>query len=339
MSNYLLIVDGTNLLNRCYYADSYKRYSKNNIPTNAVEGFLKCVLSLLKNQKPSHIAFCFDTGSRGTFRKVLYDGYKSTRKESPSDLKAQYTVIEDILKSAGFPVFVSDRSGTPDYIFEGDDYCGTIATKMRYKIPKIVLLSRDQDYLQLLNSSYDSNKNFCETVVWMNTNKAGDYFRECGIKSTNITLPYNTFEYTASAYKTLTGMNPEQIIEYKGIVGDSSDTIPGVLGIGPKIGKILLSKYKTVSGIYNAIDSSEGIEQLSLNWKSELGIKNSKSLIEKLLSGRDMAYLSKKLGTIKTDIPLDISIEDLKLNINVPAWNKELNNLGLYNLTISEFRI
>lgn len=334
MNNYLLIVDATNLLNRCYYADPTQRYVKGNIPVNAIEGFLRTIVSIMRRQKPSHIAFCFDTGSRNTFRKVIYDGYKSGRKDTPEDLLLQYTVIEDILRSVGLPVFVSDRNANINNIWEGDDFCGSIAKKMRYKIPEICITTKDHDYFQLIESYSDNEGNIYKTVVWMNTTKAGEYYNDCGIKSISKNLPPNTFEYNKDNLKKLTGMTPEQVIEYKAIVGDSSDSIPGVPGVGKQSGISLLIRYKGIDELYDLLESLDGDElaELALDWKDNLGIRNSKSLIKKLIAGKDMAYLSRGLATIKTDIPLNITIEDLELKINTSKWNDEMNKLEIYDL-------
>lgn len=276
--------------------------TKSGIYTNGVFSMLKAILYLLKNQKPDYICACFDKGRKNTFRKKMYDDYKAQRKETDPILSSQFKLIQDILDQIGIKMFMNEE-------YEADDFAGSIAEKFKNEVD-VYLWSRDQDYLQLVDKNVylwrQMSKNTLEDAL--NSTYRND-FRTDEIKN----VPINVFQYDIGYVKQLTGVYPEQIVDLKAIVGDTSDNIPGVKGVSDKTAIPLLQKYGTVENIYEAIEMNDE-KTLSNEWKEELGIKRNP--IKSFEKNKDICYLSKKLATIYKEIPIDETLDDLSTNIN-----------------------
>ena len=276
--------------------------TKSGIYTNGVFSMLKAILYLLKNQKPDYICACFDKGRKNTFRKKMYDDYKAQRKETDPILSSQFKLIQDILDQIGIKMFMNEE-------YEADDFAGSIAEKFKNEVD-VYLWSRDQDYLQLVDKNVylwrQMSKNSLEDTS--NITYRND-FRTDEIKN----VPINVFQYDVGYVKQLTGVYPEQIVDLKAIVGDTSDNIPGVKGVSDKTAIPLLQKYGTVENIYEAIEMNDE-KTLSNEWKEELGIKRNP--IKSFEKNKDICYLSKKLATIYKEIPINETLDDLSTNIN-----------------------
>lgn len=276
--------------------------TKSGIYTNGVFSMLKAILYLLKNQKPDYICACFDKGRKNTFRKKMYDDYKAQRKETDPILSSQFKLIQDILDQIGIKMFMNEE-------YEADDFAGSIAEKFKNEVD-VYLWSRDQDYLQLVDKNVylwrQMSKNSLEDTL--NITYRND-FRTDEIKN----VPINVFQYDVGYVKQLTGVYPEQIVDLKAIVGDTSDNIPGVKGVSDKTAIPLLQKYGTVENIYEAIEMNDE-KTLSNEWKEELGIKRNP--IKSFEKNKDICYLSKKLATIYKEIPINETLDDLSTNIN-----------------------
>lgn len=258
----LILVDGNNLLFRSYYATAYSgNFMKNSkgFPTNALFGFTGMINKIVYEEKPTYMIVAFDKGK--TFRHHLYEGYKGGRIETPDELKLQFPLAKELLGYMGIKYYECDN-------YEADDIIGTFANIVE-KDPNFTgtIVSSDKDLLQLISSSVD-----------IKLLKQKDYIR-----------------YNEESFKEAYGINPINVIDLKALMGDASDNIPGVAGVGEKTALKLLNEYKTLDGIYNNIDSING------------------KLKEKLVNDKDSAYFSYKLATIEKNIPLDITLSDLKV--------------------------
>ena len=322
----LLIIDGSSLLSTSYFArlprqmlfaktqEEKELYfdkilqTKDGIYTNGVYGFMQVMIGMLQKQKPTHLAVCLDS-TRMTFRKLIYDDYKGTRKPIDKPLKEQYALLREILEEIGVKVFISEPSEDYANVFEADDFAGTLAKKFQGDIP-VALYTKDEDYLQLVDYN---------TTVWMNTSKCSDMAKECEMDLNTLNLPNNTFVYTIDSLKKLKKLAPLQIIDYKAISGDSSDNIPGIKGLGDTTSIPLLQKYASLEEIYKAIDGldDKGLKAVAAQWKEELGVRNPM-----------------KLATIKTDIPMDITLEDLRVNIDKTKLQEQLDKYEMKSIKL-----
>lgn len=275
-----LIIDGNSILNRAFYG--IKTLSnKSGQPTNAIYGFLNILLKLLDDIKPTYIAVAFDV-KYPTFRVKQYRHYKSTRKPTPDDLTSQMPIIKKILTLMGYCTI--EKPG-----FEADDILGTLskATKLTNDI-ECIIATGDKDSLQLVDDN---------VIVKIMSTKFGspittDYNKNTILKKYNVT--------------------PLELIDVKALMGDTSDNIPGVAGIGEKTALSLIAKYHNIETIYNNITT----------------IAEKPTLKNKLLASKDMAFLSKDLATICTCVPIDTDIT--KYKISTP--NKEELLKALYDL-------
>ena len=209
----LVLIDGNSLINRAFYAMPVLS-TKDGTPTNAVYGFMNMFFKMLSDIKPKFVAVAFDLKAP-TFRHKLFADYKGTRKPMPDDLRPQSPLLKDLLRLMG--VCVLEKEGS-----EADDIIGTIAKSTSVKT---YIFTGDKDSFQLVDE---------ETEV---------HFTKRGITDVEI--------YTAENFTEKTGLIPEQIIELKALMGDSSDNIPGVSGVGEKTAVNLLQTYNTVDNIYN----------------------------------------------------------------------------------------
>lgn len=337
-NNNFLIIDGSSLLSTSYYGNlpkevmyaktdedreaAYKKIlqTSNGVYTNGVYGFFKTLNKIIDKQKPKYLALVFDVSRQTTFRKKMYDDYKGTRKATPGPLSSQFKLTQDVLEYIGIPVLKS-----PEY--EADDYAGSLVRKFENEVP-VYCLSKDEDYLQLIGEN---------SRIWLVTSKAGDMYNELGLsdyKSFNI--PDGVFEYTLSTFTEFKGLeHPEYFIDAKALLGDKSDNIPGCPGIGEKSAIPLLQEYKTIENLYDVLEGEleAGREkELAKFFKDSLGI--SRSPIKNLVNGKESAFLSKELATIKTDIEevQSMNLNDFVLNINKNKYNEVMNNLEMKSL-------
>ncbi len=278
----IVLVDGNNLLFRSYYATAYTgniMRNKEGFPTNGVYGFVNMINKIISDEKPEYMMVAFDIGK--TFRHEKYERYKDGRRETPDDLKVQFPVAKKILTAMGIKYL--ECAG-----YEADDIIGTISLWCE-KDPEYeaLIVSSDKDLLQLISD---------ETVVKLLKTK--DY----------IWMDKKTFNDTY-------GFDPIHMIDLKALMGDASDNIPGVKGIGEKGAIKLVSEYKTIDNIYANIDKIKGATQI------------------KLIDGREDAYYSKDLVTIYREVPLDITFDDLLYKgENAEELIDIYNDLGFYSL-------
>lgn len=252
----LFLVDASSLFFRAFFAIPPLTSAKG-LPTNAIYGFLNQLIRLLRDKKPDHIVLCLDR-KEPSFRKDLYSDYKANRTEIPETLAPQMPYIDRVGTALGIPSI--SVAG-----FEADDVIGTLATQASAHGMKVCIVSGDKDFAQLINDHifmYDTMKDF-------------------------------TFGPKEVVEKW--GVRPDQFIDYLALVGDSSDHIPGVAGIGPKGASKLLADHETLDRIYENIGSIKGATQ------------------EKLIKSKEMAYLSRKLVSIVRDVPVPTRAEDLHL--------------------------
>ncbi|EKE04576.1 MAG: hypothetical protein ACD_20C00047G0006 [uncultured bacterium] len=264
-SKTLILIDGHALAYRSYFAleRTHMRTSENK-PTWAVYGFFKALFDLLKRVKPDAIAVSFDTG-RDTFRLKEYSEYKANRQAMPDSMREQMQLLMDGVHALEIPIYKMQG-------YEADDVIGTIVDKASALGHKTLILTGDQDSFQLLDK--------------------GDHV--------TVLIPSkgDLIEYDREKVHEKMGVWPEQVADYKGLRGDTSDNIPGVKGVGEKTAVKLIEEYGSVENVL------AHLEDIS-----------SKSLKEKLETGKDMAILSKHLATIKRDVPIDFDFEHAHLTM------------------------
>ncbi|WP_353096666.1 DNA polymerase I [Tissierella praeacuta] len=268
----LMIIDGSSLLHRAFYALPLLS-TKEGIYTNGIYGFLTMLYKVQDEKKPDYICVAFDKKGP-TFRHEQYDKYKAHRQSTPSELAQQFPIIREILDA--MKVRYLELTG-----FEADDIAGTLAKMGEENSLDVTLVTGDKDYLQLAT---DNTK---VLITRKGITELEEFDRNIIIEKYGIT--------------------PEQLIDLKGLMGDQSDNIPGVPGIGEKTGLKLLKEYSTIENIYENIDNISG-----------------KKLKENLIENKHLAFLSRKLGEIMVNIPMDISLEEFK--IEDPDW-EELKKL------------
>lgn len=257
----IIMIDGNNLMFRSYYATAYNGNFMNNskgFPTNALFGFVNMIHKIINEEKPEYIIVAFDKGK--TFRHEEYEGYKDGRVETPDELKKQFPLAKELLTAMGIKYYEIDN-------YEADDIIGTFA-KFCDDTEEFIgtIISSDKDLLQLISKDVD-----------IKLLKQKDYIR-----------------YNEKTFEEAYGIKPINVIDLKALMGDPSDNIPGVKGVGEKTALKLLHEYKTLDGIYENAD----------NIKGKLG--------EKLKNDKENAYKSYHLATIVKDVPMDITIEDTK---------------------------
>ena len=278
----IILVDGNNLLFRSYYATAYTGNLMQNskgFPTNALYGFANMINKIVTEEKPKYMIVAFDKGK--TFRHDKYDFYKQGRNETPNELKMQFPKAKEMLGAMGIKYYECDK-------YEADDIIGTFAKYCDDEEEYIgTIVSSDKDLLQLISSDID-----------IKLLKQKDYIR-----------------YNEQTFFEDYGIEPIKIIDLKALMGDSSDNIPGVKGIGEKTALKLLQQYKSLDGIYEHIDEIKG------------------KLQEKLINDKDSAYMSYEIATIVRDVPMEIDINDIKyLGNNVSELNKIYEDLEFYSL-------
>ena len=259
----ILLIDAYSIICRGFYALPLLS-TKSGYHTNAVLGFLNILFRTIDEEKPDYIAVAFDENAP-TFRHKLYKEYKGQRKPMPSELKEQVPYVKEILAAMGIKTFSKEG-------FEADDILGSLANKLANKKLEAVILSGDKDMLQL--ATCDIKIRLAKTV-----------------KSNSEIYPY----YAKDVEKEY-NMTPTEFIDLKAIMGDTSDNIPGVKGVGKITANDLITKYKSIDNIYAHIDE----------------IKKP-SVVKAFTEGKEDVKLYKKLVTIVKDIDLDANIDDLKI--------------------------
>lgn len=324
----LLLIDGSSILNSCFFGTVPQEYyraktpeekrfilprimqTKTGIFTNGVFAMSKSLRNLVERCKPTHMAVAWDV-TRDTFRRGLYPEYKANRAETAPELKSQFALMQEVLRAAGIMQFMDSN-------VEADDFLGSLSKQFESRVP-VYIYTKDQDALQLVSD---------RTRVWLITSKSEDMKKVYG-KSEGF-VPNGAFEFTPLLVKEVYGLDPDQIIDKKALEGDTSDNIPGVKGVGEKAAVPLLQEYGTVGGIYDALEDEKQFKEVC----KDLGVR---SPIKALTEGRDMAFLSKTLATIKTD-SLPVSLDDLRLCINQTVLNSKFRELEFTSLVSSEVK-
>ena len=271
----LVLVDGNSIANRAFYGimGSKMLMTKDGKYTNAVYGFLAILFKILEDVKPQYIAVAFDLKAP-TARHKMYEGYKAKRKGMPEELAQQMPIIKEVLKAMNIDII--EKEG-----YEADDVLGTLSRYGEKQGLEVHILSGDRDTFQLATDN---------TMIHIPRTKAGKTETEI---------------YNREKILEVYGIEPKQLIEVKGLQGDTSDNIPGVPGIGEKTALSLIQKYGTIKNLYDLLE------------KGEADVKGKQK--EKLEQNKDLAEMSHFLGTINLEVPIEDTLENLKLE----DWNNE----------------
>ena len=258
----LVLIDGNNLMFRAYYATAYTgnlMQTKSGLYTNAVFGFANMVNKILSDLKPDYLFIAFDKGKK-TFRHQMYTEYKSGRAKLPEELGMQIPLVKEYINVAGITQLECDE-------YEADDLVGSCADKFKDQVDEVIVISQDKDLLQLVEEkiSVASPKSGVSELVYYNVHN----------------------------FKELMGIEHTQLTDYKGLIGDNSDNLPGVAGVGPKTAQKLLEEYKTLENIFENVHLMKG------------------KLAEKLVTDKDVALRTKQLATLVRDVQLDLNLDDL----------------------------
>ena len=271
----LVIIDGKSVFYRGYYAMP-NLSTKDGISTGGVYGFAVMALEVIRKLKPDYVAVAWDKPKTNIRKRLeLYPKYKAGRKPAPADFYDQIPILHELLDAFGWPLYELD-----DY--EADDILGTLAAQAKDKNIETLLVTSDMDVLQLVNSHTHA------------------YLLKTGLSKIDLYNPDNFVDKY--------GLQPSQFLDLKALMGDSSDNIPGVPGIGPKTAIELLKEYKTLDGVYENLDL----------------MKNTVSA--KLRNGKDLAYLSHKLAEIWLDAPIKLNLEEVDGTKAKPELILELLN-------------
>lgn len=263
MSSELMLIDGHSILNRAFYAIP-PLTAPDGTPTGAIYGFLNILFKFIDEEKPNKLIVAFDR-SEPTFRHEKYKEYKGTRKSMDHDLRVQVPLVKDVLKSMN--ITIAEKPG-----YEADDIIGTLSKRMSANGEKVVIVSGDKDLLQLLDDN-----------ITMKNPKT-----RAGKTTVDTYTPAELYEEY--------GVTPEEFVDLKALMGDTSDNIPGAKGIGPKTAMPLIAEYHTVENLLDHIDDIK-----------------SKSTAKKLTESKDNIILSKFLAKIDVDAPIETDIDGAKL--------------------------
>lgn len=277
----LLMIDGNSLANRAFYGVPHLSNSKG-VPTNAVYGFLNMMQSVIEQFAPDELFVAFDV-SKKVFRHETFTDYKGTRSGMPEELAEQLPLIKEALKHMNIETFGMEG-------YEADDIIGTMSRYNSEKGNHTIIVSGDRDLFQLVSERV--------TVC----------FPKKGVSNMELV--------TLSYLKDVYDLTPQLVIELKGLMGDKSDNIPGIAGVGEKTARKMLETYGSIDGLYEHLEDYKG-----------------KKIYEKLLQGKDDAYMSRELATILCEVPLDFEAYDFSFeapNIDaLLAFYKELELLKL----------
>lgn len=275
-----LIIDGNSILNRAFYGLAGARMTTSEgLHTNAIFGFLNIYYMIIEKFTPNYVAVAFDLKAP-TFRHKMYEEYKGTRKGMPDELKEQVPIIKEVLRAMNIPIFEIEG-------YEADDILGTIASLNEKNTSRDIftyILTGDRDSYQLISS---------KTSIIFPSTKMG---------KTDYTV------YTPEVLMQEKGIEPYQVVDIKSLMGDASDNIPGVKGIGEKTAYTLIGKYTTLDNLYKNIDNLDA----------------STKIIEKLRNDEEMARLSYTLATINREVPITLDYEATRIT--------DVNKEALYPL-------
>lgn len=277
----ILILDANSILNRAFYGIR-SLSTKDGIFTNGIYGFLNILMKLKEQVEPDKIFAAFDLKAP-TFRKEIYPEYKAGRKPQPQELTMQFPILKEILELYG--VSVLQKEG-----YEADDFLGTVARLCGQRDFECYIATGDRDSLQLVDKT---------TTVLLAATKAGQ-------PELRVYTPERIFE--------IYGVMPIQLIDVKALMGDASDNIPGVAGVGEKTALALIARFQSLDGVYGNIESPD----------IKSGVR------QKLLKDKENAYMSLKLGTICKEVPCDISFEQNPADID--GLKKKLASLELFRI-------
>lgn len=270
----LIIIDGNSILNRAFYGIMSNKMlqTADGTYTNAVYGFLTIMFRIIEDENPEYLVVAFDVKAP-TKRHEMYSEYKGTRKGMPDELAAQMPILKEVLDAMHIKIL--EKPG-----YEADDILGTLSDWGAKQKLKVILLTGDRDSFQLAKEN---------VIIRMPRTKQGKTEME---------------DFDAKKVRQTYGVTPKQMIEVKGLMGDTSDNIPGVPGIGEKTALNLIQKYKNMDQLYEAIE------------KDESDIKGKQK--EKLVENKDLAYLSRTLGTIDINAPIEKDLTQFK----VEPWDR-----------------
>lgn len=264
--NKVLLVDGMALLFRGFFATSFRgnfMLNSKGVPTNGIYQFLRYMLDAIDEFEPTHVICCWDMGSK-TFRTEMYEGYKANRDEAPVELVPQFDLVKEVVEAFDIP-----NIGLKN--FEADDCIGTLAKNYAPE-HDVYILTGDQDILQLVDE---------------------------GIHVAIMRKGIGNYEvFTIDNFYEKKGISPKQVIDMKGLMGDTADNYPGVKGIGEKTALKLLQEYETIDQLLDNVANL------------------TKGLQTKINQDLDMLHLSRKLAEIKCDVPVQCNIEDAKWNMD-----------------------
>lgn len=271
----IVIIDGNSILNRAFYGimGSKMLMTADGKYTNAVYGFLAIMFKILDDLNPEYLAITFDLKTV-TERHKLYDGYKATRKGMPNELAEQMPIIKDILKAMNITIL--EKEGV-----EADDVLGTLSKKAESLGMDVTILSGDRDTFQLASD---------KITIQIPRTKVGKTENE---------------NFNREKVIEVYGVEPKQLIEVKGLMGDASDNIPGVPGIGEKTALKLIQEYENIDNLYKKLEE----DTANIKGKTK----------EKLIENKELALMSRTLGTINLNVKIDEKIEDMK----IVKWDEE----------------
>lgn len=252
----LVLIDGNAIMHRAYYALP-PLTTKDGEPINAVYGLVSMLLKIIADLKPTHLAVCFDR-KEPTFRHIEFEDYQAHRPEMDKDLSSQFAKAKEVVSTFGIPIY--ERAG-----YEADDVIGTLANQAQKSMEEVVIVTGDKDILQLING------------------KIRVYLPIRGLSEGQLMDKKRVLEKL--------GVKPEQIPDYKALIGDPSDNYSGVKGIGPKTAERLLKKYGTLENIYKHLDEID------------------RRIAEKLEKDKKNAFLSQRLAQIVTDVDVNFDIK------------------------------
>ena len=286
----LMVIDGNSIINRAFYGIKLLT-TKDGQPTNAVYGFLNILNKLVEEEGPDALCVTFDRKAP-TFRHLAYEGYKAQRKGMPEELAAQLPVLKEVLEAMNIPRYELDG-------WEADDLIGTISVKDTAAGWDTVIVTGDKDSLQLVTDT---------TRVKLVSTRMGQT---------------TTKEMTPETFRAAYGFDPIHMVDLKALMGDTSDNIPGVKGIGEKTAMDLIGRYHSIKAIYDNLD----------------GVEAKPAVLKKLREGAEQAQMSYDLALIHTDAPIDFTPEaNLRQEPNGPAlyelflkleFNKLIDKMGL----------
>lgn len=259
----LFLIDGSAYIFRAFFAIPPLTNAAG-LPTNAIFGFTNILLKFLKQYRPEYVVVALDAG-RVTFRNEMYAGYKSNRPEAPADLIPQFPYFRKVLDALNLPLLE-----LPGY--EADDIIATLCERLANRGCELVVVSSDKDLMQLVSDGIkllDSAKD-----RWIGTDEVREKF----------------------------GVTPAQVTQVMGLMGDASDNIPGVKGIGGKTASALIQQFQSLENLFAHLDDM-----------TRMKLRGAARIRQILEAGKDQAFMSRALATVKRDVPLDTALEELKL--------------------------